>query len=197
MRQTKENIDLVKKRIIDEAVNEFTIHGFACANLQRIAQSVGISRRPLYYHYQNKNDLYLAAAEWIILQERTAVNAILDESKPILTLLSDDLSYCLGGSRLRPFLSHIGSEAPTIASLDEYYQWLYQRKTHVLTLAKARGELREDCNIQDLLSFLYVYYWGVCTANTKQGSKGFPLNGEAITNSVEYFLKLVKYQYIP
>lgn len=196
MRQTKDNTERVKKRIIEEAVKEFDRCGYACANLQQIAKNAGVSRGPLYYHFQNKGELYLAAAQSMVQQEQDAYHTILDENKPVLSLLHDDFEYCLKTKRLAPFLNRNADGAPDIPLIHEYFAWLHQRKKHLLSLAKLRGELRADCDVDELLTFLYVYYWGIATAKAQKPGEGFPLHGKVMTDSVSFFLELVQDKYL-
>ena len=196
MRQTKENTALVKRRILEAATQEFARRGFAAVNLEEVAQAAGISRGPLYYHFKSKEALYIACVEALILEEQAVYANILDEDKPVLTLLREDLDYCLSDRRLTPFYSNEKDGAPEIAMFCEYFSWLHQRKIHALSAAKARGELREDCDIPELLTFLYVYVWGMAIASTK-GQASFPLSERVMHHSTDYFIGVIRQKYCP
>ncbi len=195
MRQTKENTALVKRRILETATAEFARHGFAAVNLEEIATIAGVSRGPLYYHFKSKEALYIACVETLVAQEQAIYETILDETKYVLTLLRDDLTFCLSNRRLEPFYCSGKDGAPETSIFHEYYAWLHERKTAALTAAKARGELREDCDIPELLTFLYIYIWGMVRANGTD--TGFPLSNRVIGNSTEYFIQIIRQKYCP
>jgi TetR/AcrR family transcriptional regulator len=50
----------IAERILEAAVDEFSEFGFAGARVDRIASHARVSPRSLYYHFGNKQDLYLA-----------------------------------------------------------------------------------------------------------------------------------------
>lgn len=52
-----------KGRIIKEAIHAFNNAGFAAVTLFELAQSLGISRGNLTYHFKSKDDLLLAIAD--------------------------------------------------------------------------------------------------------------------------------------
>lgn len=56
-----------KQRILDEALQLFSIHGYESTSVADISQAVGIKAAALYKHYQNKQAIFDA-----ILQELTA-----------------------------------------------------------------------------------------------------------------------------
>ena len=55
--------EIQKRDIIEKSLKLFSENGYANTNLEDIAIAVGISRGPLYYHYNNKYDLFCSAAE--------------------------------------------------------------------------------------------------------------------------------------
>lgn len=196
MRQTKENTALVKQHILEAATQEFARRGYDAVNLEEVAQSAGISRGPLYYHFKSKEALYIACVEALIAEEKEVYAQILDENKHVLTLLREDLDYCLSDRRLTPFYSNEKDGAPKVDMFGAYFSWLYQRKTHVLTAAKQRGELREDCDISELLTFLYVYVWGMSIACTK-GQACLPFSSRVMNHKTEYFIDMIRQKYCP
>lgn len=54
--------------IIQAAIQEFSVHGYDEASVNRICHACQISKGKLYYHFETKEDLYLACAEWIYQQ---------------------------------------------------------------------------------------------------------------------------------
>jgi TetR/AcrR family transcriptional regulator len=66
-----------KARILEAALKEFSIHGLAGARTESIARSAGVNKALLYYYFESKENLYLAALELIATRARDATLAVL------------------------------------------------------------------------------------------------------------------------
>jgi TetR/AcrR family transcriptional regulator len=83
-----------RARILDAALQEFSAHGLAGARTETIARVAGVNKALLYYYFDSKENLYLAALEVIACRMRDATLAIL-------------LASCSAGERvLRTSLNH-------------------------------------------------------------------------------------------
>jgi TetR/AcrR family transcriptional regulator len=49
-----------EEKIIKAAIEEFSLHGFAGARIDRIAKNAKVNKAMIYYHYKNKEKLYEA-----------------------------------------------------------------------------------------------------------------------------------------
>ena len=65
-----------RARILDAALSEFANHGLAGARTERIATAAGVNKALLYYYFESKEKLYVAALEMI-------ANRILDSSMAV------------------------------------------------------------------------------------------------------------------
>ena len=66
-----------RARILDAALSEFAAHGLAWARTERIAEAAGVNKALLYYYFECKEKLYIAALEAIATRIRDANLAIL------------------------------------------------------------------------------------------------------------------------
>ncbi|KAA6465117.1 TetR/AcrR family transcriptional regulator [Acidobacteria bacterium AB60] len=66
-----------RARILDAALREFAAHGLAGARTERIASAAGVNKALLYYHFDSKEKLYLAAFEKIAERVRDNTMAVL------------------------------------------------------------------------------------------------------------------------
>ena len=66
-----------RARILDAALSEFALHGLAGARTERIATAAGVNKALLYYHFDSKEKLYLAAFEMIAGRVRDNTMAVL------------------------------------------------------------------------------------------------------------------------
>jgi TetR/AcrR family transcriptional regulator len=83
-----------RARILDAALGEFSTHGLAGARTDRIANSAGVNKALLYYYFDSKENLYLAAFEMISdkIRERTLA-VFLRESSPGERVLRSALEH--------------------------------------------------------------------------------------------------------
>ena len=65
-----------RTRILDAALREFAAHGLAGARTDRIAQSAGVNKALLYYYFDSKENLYVAALEMISAKIRDRTLAV-------------------------------------------------------------------------------------------------------------------------
>ncbi len=72
-----------RQRILDEATRLFVSEGYVGLSMRHLAEHVGVSKAGLYYHFQDKEALFLAILtenlleiEKIIVQARTADSSV-------------------------------------------------------------------------------------------------------------------------
>ena len=63
-------------RILDAALREFSAHGLAGARTETIAAAAGVNKALLYYYFDSKEKLYLAALEMIAGRVRDSSMAV-------------------------------------------------------------------------------------------------------------------------
>lgn len=64
-RQHTERAQETRGRILDAALQEFSAYGLDGARTERIAAAAGVNKALLYYYFESKDNLYLAAVEMI------------------------------------------------------------------------------------------------------------------------------------
>lgn len=83
-----------RARILDAALSEFSANGLAGARTDRIAQAAGVNKALLYYYFDSKENLYLAALEMISAKIRDRTLAVyLREASPGERLLRAALEH--------------------------------------------------------------------------------------------------------
>lgn len=60
MRRTKEDAEKTRQTVLEAALKLFSRDGYSLTTLSRIAKEAGCSRGPIYWHFENKDDLYVA-----------------------------------------------------------------------------------------------------------------------------------------
>jgi len=65
-----------RTRILDAALQEFSAHGLAGARTEQIASIAGVNKALLYYYFESKENLYIAALEMISAKIRDRTLAV-------------------------------------------------------------------------------------------------------------------------
>lgn len=66
----------VRQRIIEEATRLFVARGYHGISMREIAEAVGVSKAGLYYHFKDKEDLFLA----ILVANLERIEALIQEA---------------------------------------------------------------------------------------------------------------------
>ena len=76
-----------RQKILDAARSEFAAYGKAGARVDRIARQAGINKAMIYYHFQSKENLYMAVIREFYLAMREMAKRKIDESVSFETFL--------------------------------------------------------------------------------------------------------------
>lgn len=83
-----------RQRILDAALREFAANGLAGARTETIASTAGVNKALLYYYFESKEKLYVAALEMISERVRDNTMAVfLREGSPGEKVLRSALSH--------------------------------------------------------------------------------------------------------
>ena len=74
-RKTKEDAMATRDLILDTAECVFQKRGVAATSLQEIAQTAGLTRGAIYWHFQNKADVFDAMMQRVVLPLESALEA--------------------------------------------------------------------------------------------------------------------------
>src|SRR5580698_1211656 len=67
MKRTREEALKTRDRILDAAENAFPEHGVAHTSLADIAELAGLTRGAIYGHFRNKDEVFTAMVERVVL----------------------------------------------------------------------------------------------------------------------------------
>ncbi len=65
-RSAKRDPAAARARLLQAAVDEFSVHGYSGARTERIARVAGMNIRMLYHYFGSKDDLYIAVLEEVL-----------------------------------------------------------------------------------------------------------------------------------
>lgn len=58
MRRTKEEAEQTRQAVLQAALTNFSTRGYSATTLDHIAQTAGVTRGAIYWHFKNKKDLF-------------------------------------------------------------------------------------------------------------------------------------------
>ncbi len=67
VRKTKEDAEITRQRIIDAARELFSTHGVSKTSLDKIAKHANVTRGAVYWHFENKTELFHAMRQQVFL----------------------------------------------------------------------------------------------------------------------------------
>ncbi|MFP6558069.1 TetR family transcriptional regulator [Paraburkholderia sp. B3] len=81
-RRTKEEAQETRNRILDAAEHVFFEKGVSRTSLADIAQAAGVTRGAIYWHFENKGDVFTAMFDRVLLPLDELKAATVDPSEP-------------------------------------------------------------------------------------------------------------------
>lgn len=141
--------DSLKSRILDEAAELFVRHGYHGLSMRQIAEAVGVSKAGLYYHFEDKEALFLA----ILLHNIERVGELVDEAcaaggsvrEQVRRLLSNILTHMRGSRRFIRLAEQDAQnlQPEALGRMQSAYQQRFLRPIEaLLEQGVASGELR-------------------------------------------------------
>ncbi len=117
---TKEKTEQTRRRIMESAEIAFAEKGYDGANMREIAKGAGVNKYMLYYHFKNKEALFLQVLANIFRPFFQQLLEILSRGTNLEEAVADiyDLYaqlFAAKGERLRPFMAReIAAGAPHV-----------------------------------------------------------------------------------
>ena len=184
-----------RREILRIATNHFATMDYSAVNLEEIAREAHVTRAPLYYYFKNKEGLYRAVVEASLQESRAVMDQLLGADESVFQIIRKEYAHCIHGLGRYRRIWWPGPGAPDCQDqVHAFSQWLIGRKYELFTMAKARGELAPDADISELVTLIYVFYYGTLdTQGTAQTHVG--LNRNLLDNSEDWFMSIVRDRY--
>lgn len=172
-RCTKEEALETRSRIIDAAELVFHRQGVSSTSLADVAQTAGLTRGAIYWHFKNKHDLFVAMVERIglPLEERMEIGADPQEADP-LGRMREALIYALVETATSPrthrVLDILFNKCELVDPADSIAVRRHQgfaaamsRIERTLANAMSRGQLPEGLDVHFAAVMLHSAFVGV------------------------------------
>jgi AcrR family transcriptional regulator len=102
-----------RNKIIESAATEFAEHGFASANINRIAEKAGVSIGSMYKYFENKEDLYLKIIHFSVEKMKSILDVIIESEGELLNKIEMIISAIQSYSRSNIYLNKLYIEMTT------------------------------------------------------------------------------------
>lgn len=192
VRRTKEEAEETRVHILDAAERVFYDKGVSRSSLADIAAAAGVSRGAIYWHFENKVDMFQAMLErlHLPLEELAKASESEDEPDPLgrmRELLVKALKRVQNDPqcrRISEILQHKCEYSDELGDLHQRMQALSlecdQRIAKALRNAVSKGQLPPRLNCQQAAVCLHAYIEGL-QANWLLVPSGFALADQAET----------------
>ncbi|MBU5436500.1 TetR/AcrR family transcriptional regulator [Tissierella sp. MSJ-40] len=168
MEEKKEKSFEKRQELIDQALIEFGEKGYEQASLNNILKKTGISKGTFYYHFKNKEDLYIYLIDILAEEKINFFNKSInpeDFDKDIFTLLKIMIKTGIEFAHYRPEINKFSQsylkdlDNPIFNKIKEKYN--FEQNDYLGRLidrAFEKGEFREDLPkefIKSLVNYLF------------------------------------------
>ncbi|GIZ12269.1 TetR family transcriptional regulator [Pseudomonas sp. NCCP-436] len=172
-RRTKEQAQETRVQILDAAEQVFYAQGVSRASLGEVARVAGVSRGAIYWHFENKIDLFQAMLDRLRLplEELARASESEDEPDPLgcmrellicaLTRLAEDTQSRRIHDILRYKCEYSGELLGLRDRMQELARECDQRIAKALSNAVSRGQLPTDLDCRSAAVCLHAYMEGI------------------------------------
>ena len=163
MQKRAEKMNQLKNVILDTAVEVFSQKGYKATTMQDIADALHMTRTPLNYHFKNKKVLYEEVVRRYLRERRADYERIDRESESFSDMIWAHLQRCVNVVKESYLLDGLPDEEfrELVAYNAETDAYLWNMKKDFILRAIETGELRSDLNVDALVDFLYVQFYGL------------------------------------
>jgi TetR/AcrR family transcriptional regulator len=157
-----------KQELIDAALEEFGEKGYDNASLNNILKVAGISKGTFYYHFPNKEELYMYLIGVIIEEKKTFLGNYVkaeDFNKDIFELfkilIKAGIEFSKSNPKLSTFSNRYLKEIHSPIHVKAMERYSFQRNdyfNYLIDNSFARGELREDLDktfVRKMITYLF------------------------------------------
>lgn len=172
-RRTKEEALATRELILDAAERVFYQRGVSRTSLQEIAKEAGLTRGAIYWHFENKGELFHAMMERVTLPMMARMTEITpeDEARP-LDKIRRNTAAALREIAHNPQVRRVFEIAMQKVEYVDEMQEMQQRKIsgrnecmddmqHLLQIAQQLGHIKADAHLRNTTIGLFALVGGI------------------------------------
>jgi AcrR family transcriptional regulator len=165
----------LRTRILSTATSLFIQHGYHGLAMRQIAEALHVSKPALYYHFKDKEELFLAILTMYLDEMEKAIDRIMAEPVASREKVRDFMEYVLAQPPDQRAIIHLASQEvrqlsdPVRKSFGQIYQKKFIGKIEdILKAGMQRGEFRPieaPVATWTLLGIMYPYFYPARAGN--------------------------------
>jgi AcrR family transcriptional regulator len=169
-----------RARILEEARDRFLTNGFSATSMQEIADAVGMTKPALYYHFQDKHELFMAVISREMVQGQQVFLQTMSQEATLAARLESGAIWCFTqiGGDIGQMMSDLHRFVPAerVAAFKAEHLQPAELVAQMLKIGQQQGEISPDENIRDLSRlFVSMIFGQLQMLNCEKGS-GFDPN---------------------
>lgn len=183
MEEKKEKSFERREELIKAALIEFGDKGYENASLNNILKEAGISKGTFYYHFKNKEDLYIYLCHMLTQEKMDFFNKYIEPdvfNGDIFTIIKVMIKAGIEFAYYKPEIARFANSfikdinSPHLDKIKDKLDLNLKNSDYLNGLidrAYERGEIREDLPrkfVKDILSYLLLYLWEVSAVADKK-----------------------------
>jgi TetR/AcrR family transcriptional regulator, cholesterol catabolism regulator len=171
----------LRSKILSVATGLFIQHGYHGLAMRQIAEALEVSKPAIYYHFKNKEELFLAILTMYLDEMETVLNRITDEPATCREKVREFMEYVLVQPPKQSAIIHLASQEvghlskPARKVFGKVYQEKFIGKiAAILTLGMQQGEFKSvepEVATWALLGIMYPYLYPAGTENRALADK--------------------------
>jgi AcrR family transcriptional regulator len=171
---TPESRDL-RQQILSTATRLFIQYGYHGLSMRQISEALNVSKAALYYHFKDKEELYLAVLETYLDEMKLALDQILAESTSSKEKIRRFVEYVLAQPTEQRAIIRLASQemghlsAPTRQAFNLIYHQKFLGKIETIFITGIeQGELKKvnpEVATWALLGMMYPYFYPAHSGN--------------------------------
>ena len=165
----------MRAKILSSATRLFIQHGYHGLAMRQIAEELHVSKPALYYHFKDKQELFLAILTLYLNEMETAIDRIMAEPADCREKIREFMEFVLLQAPEQRAIIHLASQEvrqlsdPARKSFGKIYQEKFIGKIEaILRLGMERGEFKRvepAVATWALLGMMYPYFYPARAGN--------------------------------
>jgi len=136
VRKTKEDAELTRQRILDAARSVFLKRGVSKSTLEHIASEANVTRGAVYWHFENKTEIFHAIREQVFLP---LIDSIDDTLSPAIKNIENPLN------QIEASLSNTINQLNDNQQMREIYEIMMIKCEYVDEFATVLHQMMNNC----------------------------------------------------
>ncbi len=185
MKKTKEEAALTKAMLINSAMDVLSNTSYKAARLEDIASAVGVTRGAIYWHFQNKLNLYRQLLKTAFEFSMKDIYIILDSTRPTVKKIEDVIDYLLGEKlhshqQSAQIYNLLFIEKPPgleqdLLQVESFFSTLFKKHEKALQDGIKAGVIHTNLDTRFETRAFYNFLWGYFT-NSERFFSGYSKN---------------------